>query len=403
MANKRILIVTQYFYPENFKSTDLGVELVKRGYEVDALVGIPNYPEGVYFKGYGLFHKRKESYQGVNIYRVLQLPRGRKASAIGIALNYFSFVISGSLWAIWFALFKKKYDKIIVFQVSPILQAIPAIVYKKLKGTPILHWVLDVWPESMTSVHKPSKWMVRSVSKIVDSSYKNAHRILISSKPMRESVLKHGHYEDKIVYFPNWCDEMKPVQKDLPTLLEGEFVFMMAGTLAYAQIYPSFLDALKRLSVHKEIKWVFVGEGSQRPILEQFIKDNHLEDVAQTVGKYPFDYMYSFFKKADVLLLTLSEGRVSHQMTVPGRFQSYMSMGKPILVFADDGASSQLLQEANCGFSATTTDELVSVVEEKILGHKDELKSLGENGKVYFDAHFTKDICFDHLEKLLEE
>ena len=147
----RILIVTQYYYPETFKSTDIGEELVRRGHQVDVLVGIPNYPEGRYYSGYGLFKKRHEIVNGVNVYRCFQTPRGKKASAIGLALNYISFVLSASLWVSFFFAWRKKYDVIITHEPSPITQIIPAIILGKLRRTPVYSWILDIWPDSMIS------------------------------------------------------------------------------------------------------------------------------------------------------------------------------------------------------------------------------------------------------------
>lgn len=108
MNQKRILVVTQYIYPENFKSNELVFEMSKRGYHVDVLTGIPNYPEGVYFDGYGLFKKRIEKKAGVNFYRCWQSPRGRNASGIGLSLNYITFVISATFWVFFYFFMEKE-------------------------------------------------------------------------------------------------------------------------------------------------------------------------------------------------------------------------------------------------------------------------------------------------------
>lgn len=153
----RILLVTQYFYPEVFKSNDLAFELARRGHHVDALVGIPNYPEGKYFKGYGLFSKRHEvidcsddNRKGkVNVYRCFQTPRGRGGWRLPI--NYFSYVISGCLWVLFFFAWRKKYDCIIGHEPSPIFQAYPALLLRKLRKTLFYYWIMDLWPDAMMS------------------------------------------------------------------------------------------------------------------------------------------------------------------------------------------------------------------------------------------------------------
>src|SRR5690554_4329474 len=148
---EKILLVTQNFYPENFKSNDIAFELVKKGYEVDVLTSIPNYHEGRYYKGYGIFSKRVQRIDRVKIYRALQTPRGKKASSIGLSLNYLTYAFFASIWAFFFALFKRKYHSVIVHQTSPITQAYPGIVVSKVLKVPLYMWVLDIWPDAMIS------------------------------------------------------------------------------------------------------------------------------------------------------------------------------------------------------------------------------------------------------------
>ena len=145
----RILVVTQYIYPENFKSNELVFELAHKGHHVDVLTGIPNYPEGVYYKGYGLFKKRVEKKDGVTFYRCIQTPRGRKASGIGLGCNYLSFVFFATLWVLFFFVWRKKYDAIITHEPSPITQLIPAIILGKIRKVPVYSWIMDIWPDSV--------------------------------------------------------------------------------------------------------------------------------------------------------------------------------------------------------------------------------------------------------------
>ena len=150
MKKKRIIIITQYFYPENFRINELANSLVKKGYDVDALVGIPNYPDGVYFTNYGLFKNRYEIKDGVKIYRCFQFPRGKKASNVRLAINYLSFVFCSCFWILFKFAWKNKYDAVIAFEPSPITQIIPAILLGKLRHTKVLSWIQDIWPDSIT-------------------------------------------------------------------------------------------------------------------------------------------------------------------------------------------------------------------------------------------------------------
>ena len=197
----RILLVTQYFFPENFKSSDIAFELAKRGHEVDALVGIPNYPEGKYYKGYGIFKKRREVVNGVHIYRAFQTPRGKGGWRLPV--NYLTYVISGCI-DVLFLFAWKKYDCVICHETSPIFQAYPGILLSRLRKIPFYMWVLDIWPDAMRSGggiknEKLIGWADRRVNRI----YESCTKILISSRRFTESIMPKGDFADKIEFFPS--------------------------------------------------------------------------------------------------------------------------------------------------------------------------------------------------------
>ncbi|MBR5105107.1 MAG: glycosyltransferase family 4 protein [Alistipes sp.] len=403
---KRVLLVTQYFHPEGFKSNDIAFELVKRGYKVDALVSIPNYPKGKYFDGYGLFKRRKEIVNGVNVYRAFQIPRGK--GGLRLMLTYISYVISSVMWVLFFFAWRKKYDAIIVHQTSPIFQAIPAILLKKLRKTPVYTWVLDIWPDAMKSGGGiKNKKLLKAVDKVVVWVYKNSDKILISSKRFVESIYPKGNFEEKIVYFPNWSDDVlqMPDVEDkatLPKLPEG-FKIMIAGNLGTAQSLDCVAEAMLHLKDVPEVKWVFVGDGSRKEWLEEFIKDNDLQQSAVCVGRFPASYMPYFYKQASAMLVTLRSGFPHLGMVVPARVQSYMSAGRPILGLAGSGVAD-LLAEANCGYSVPAGDAkaLAELIRNQVLTDKVSFEAKGRNGREFYLAHFTKEHCIDNLCNIIE-
>ena len=87
----RILIISQYFYPENFRINDLCLGLKDKGHEVSVLTGKPNYPNGKFYDGYTFLNKRQDTYHGINVYRSNLIPRG-SASGLRLLINYISFV-----------------------------------------------------------------------------------------------------------------------------------------------------------------------------------------------------------------------------------------------------------------------------------------------------------------------
>jgi len=400
----RILIITQYYYPETFKSTDIGEELAKRGHLVDALVGIPNYPEGKYYKGYGVFRKRHEVINGVNIYRCFQSPRGKRASALGLSLNYVSFVFSAIVWVLFFFAWRKKYDAIIAHEPSPITQIIPAIVLGKIRNIPVYSWILDIWPEAFISgAGIRNKTILDILNCITRWVYRGSSKILISSRRFVDSVNKKGDFSDKIIYFPNWSEDMmlKGAPCELTNLPDG-FIIMIAGNMGGAQNLDSIAKAAQELRDVSEVKWVFVGDGSRRQWLEEYIKNNRLENVVFCLGRYPYSMMPSFYSYADAMLVSLNEEFEDLRMVVPARLQSYMSAGKPILAMIGIGGR-ELVEEADCGYAVGGNDYkgLADVIRKKVLPNKEFFAQKGDNGRCYFLEHFTKDKCISNLEIII--
>lgn len=397
----RVLLVTQYFYPENFKSNDIAFELVKRGYQVDALVGIPNYPEGKYYKGYGIFKKRKEVINGVNVYRSFQISRGH--GGIRLMLNYISYVISACFNVLFFFVFKK-YDAIIVHETSPIFQAIPAILLKKINRIPMYMWVLDIWPDAMRSGGGvKNEHIIGIVDKIVKWVYRNTDKILISSKRFTESILPKGDFKNKIIYFPNWSEDILTMSHNyvIPELPSG-FIIMLAGNLGKSQNLEAVVRTILELRDIEDLKWVFVGDGSKKEWLQTFVKEHSLETTVYVMGRFPFEAMPVFFEKANAMLVTLKAGFPHLGMVVPARLQSYMSAGRPVLAMIGDGGAD-VIKAANCGYAVPAGEStmLAKVIREQVLSSREAFEKMGRNGRVYFEKEFTKDKCIEHLCEIL--
>lgn len=403
---KRVLIIGQYFYPESFRINELGYELAKRGYHVDALVGIPNYPEGKYYKGYGFLRKRREKYKGVNIYRCFQIPRGNSSNLM-MSLNYISYLFCASLWIVFFFSFTKKYDVIIGFQMSPITQVIPGILLKKIRGSKMLTWVQDIWPDSITdrASERLSKLLTPPLTAVTEFVYKHSDKILISSKGMKELVCRNADYSDKIVYVPNWCDDflnVKHSEQSMPEIPEG-FVIMMAGNLVDAIDPKALCKCAELLKDYSEIHFAFVGGGSYKEHMEQIFKSRRLVNV-HFFGRHPFEMMPLFYSKADAMLLSLKPQETMHlDVTVPSRLQSYMSAGKPIYAMIGSGARD-VIESSDCGFAVDAgdykglADIILNTYKNTVL-----LKEKGRNARIAFENEFTLNTGTDHFEQLINE
>jgi hypothetical protein len=201
----RVLIFTNHFYPEDFKVNDIAFELAKRGYKITVITAIPDYPQGRYYKGYGLSRKRVETINGVHIRRLFIIPRG-KGCGINLVLNYVSYFIA-ALFYVLFHFHQDKYDAVFVHLTSPFFIGIPAVIVKKRQRIPLIFWVLDLWPESLTGGGGINNTLIlKSQNKLVQYVYNNCDKILVGSEGFSQSICEKGNYANKIEYFPNWSE-----------------------------------------------------------------------------------------------------------------------------------------------------------------------------------------------------
>ncbi len=397
----RILLITPHFFPETFKCNELAFELARRGHKVEVMTAIPDYPEGKFREGYGVFRKRKETVNGVTIRRSMIIPRGN-GSPVRLALNYLSYTFFAGAKAFLHGI-KKKYDIILVHETSPVMVGIPAVIIKKLSKTPILFWVLDLWPESLSAaggIHNNT--ILGAFEKITKNIYNNSKKILIGSKGFETSIVDKGIDPEKIIYFPYWRDEVTPSESELPDLPAGGFNIMFTGNMGEAQDFPHVLEAANRLREYKDIHFILVGDGRKREWIEKFIADNNLHNVFLP-GRFPIDMMPRFYEQADLLFMALKDSPI-FRLTVPAKIQSYMAAGKPILAMIS-GEGANLIKDADCGWTvdAEDTDALVNTILKLYRTNGEDLAKKGINGLEYSNHHFRFSDCVDRLEDIISE
>lgn len=400
---KRILFVCQYFYPETFRGNDIAFHLVEKGHEVHVVTGIPNYPEGQYYKGYGAFKKKHEVIRGVNITRLPIVPRG-EGNKIMLMLNYFSYFIIASIWMLYHAI-HHKYDIVFCQQLSPVMMSAPAILYKKLRKVPLYTWVLDLWPESLTAAGGiKNKHILGFFDIFVKSEYKHSDIIFISSKSFEKSILSYGDYKEKIIYFPQWSDGTSSISDKtiiLPDIPSG-FVVMFAGAVGEAHGMECNMKAALLTKEHKDIHWVIVGDGRRLDWVRNFIKDNDLSDTVHTLGRFPSETMPILFEKADVMLVSLTDSPLFN-LYAPAKISSYMAANRPIISVLN-GEGSEIVKQADCGWSVKAGDAegLAALVIRLSLMDKTILSEKAANGLRYYKEFFEKETCLRKLDEFLE-
>lgn len=401
----RILVITQYFWPESFRINDLAVGLRTRGHEVSVLTGLPNYPSGKLFKGYGWSSCGRSVQDGITVCRVPLLVRGQGRSW-QLALNYLSFVFFSCLFGPFLCC--GKYDLVFVFEPSPFTVGIPGVLFRYLKKAPMLFWVQDLWPESIEATGTiRSPFLLSLVEKMVRFIYRRCDRVLIQSEGFESPVINAGADSEKIIYFPNWAeeiyrpiakDETKPEAKELP----AGFRVMFAGNLGAAQSLETIVEAAIRLRYIEDIHWIIVGDGRIRIWLEQKIKEYSLQNVIYLIGQRPVESMPIYFSLSDILLVTLKRDDI-FALTIPSKIQSYLACGKPV-AGALDGEGANIINESGAGYAVPAGDAkaLADAVLKMYRLSNTERLQMGEKGRRYYDQHFDREHLFTRLEEIMK-
>lgn len=397
-----ILIVSQYFYPENFRINDFAQEFQSRGHKVSVLTGTPNYPGGDFFEGYGIFDKYREIYKNTEIYRSPIIPRG-SGSSIRLALNYFSFIIGGIFTS--FFLLNKKFDIIFVFEPSPITVCLPAIFIKKLKKVPICFWVLDLWPESVVSAGNLKTGIIpRMINPVVKFIYKHSDKILVSSKGFVNSITEKGINKNKVSFFPQWAETIfKPIEYKpylLDAVPQNSFKIMFAGNIGEAQDFSSIIETARILKDKLNIQWVILGGGRKEEWVRSKIKEYKLEKTFHLLGSFPLEMMPAYYSQADCMLFSLKKEYI-FSITIPAKVQTYLACAKPVVAMID-GEAAKLIDDAKAGLSgpSESPESLAKNIKTLSLLKPNELDKLGQNALAHYNKEFERSMLMDKMENI---
>ncbi|MEY3639105.1 MAG: hypothetical protein RIR68_2238 [Pseudomonadota bacterium] len=398
-----ILIVSQYFWPENFRINDLAQELVARGHRVTVLTGVPNYPGGQIFDDFRRDPQTFSTYENVEVVRVPLFPRG--SGAIRLLLNYISFSLFASTVGPW-KLRGKKFDVVLTCQLSPVTVGLPGALMAWVKNAPMAMWVLDLWPDTLSAigvVKSPS--LLAYVGKLVGFIYRRCDLILAQSKSFIPKIKYLAGPHIPVVYFPSWAEEIfkNGVASPAPEVpfKQGSFNVMFAGNVGEAQDFNCILAAAELLKNHTNIRWLIVGDGRMTSWVQDQIKLRGLDDSVLLLGRYPVERMPHFFAHADAMLVTLADQEI-FSMTIPGKLQSYLAAGVPI-VAALNGEGAEVIRLANAGFACPAGDssELAAIVLKMSEISLADRQAMGKNGMEYSQREFDRHRVIDMAENFL--
>ncbi|MHA8098005.1 glycosyltransferase family 4 protein [Aquirufa aurantiipilula] len=400
----KILVISQYFWPENFRINDVCLGLKERGHEVTVLTGKPNYPHGEYFKGYSWNTKSEEIWEGIPIYRSNLFLRSH-GGGLRLFLNYFSFAILASLKV--FSL-KGPFDQIFIFAPSPITVGIPGMVAKYRFKAPNFLWVQDLWPESIRIAGGiENRFILGAMEFMTQWIYQHTSKLLIQSPRFKDYLLGQQVPEHKITYYPFYAEgfyTQTNIEIDQSIHIPEGFKLVFAGNIGEAQSFDTLIQAayiLKNKGI--PITWLILGDGRQKEYVKSKIVELSLENSFILMGSFSPNKMPFFFSKADALVVSLKRSDI-FSMTIPSKIQSYLACGRP-LIGSLDGIGNEIIQASQSGFSAGAEDAegLAEAILKLYHLSTEEKDALGRNGRSYFESNFERELLLTKLEQILQD
>lgn len=392
-----ILVVCQRYYPEPFRITDICKGLIDRGHKVTVLTGLPNYPEGNIYEEYKS-HKRKiELIDGIKVIRCSEMSKG-KGSNVRLFLNYFTFMVSSSIKALFL---NEEFDVIFSNQLSPISMVIPAIILKRRKNKKLLIYCMDIWPASLAAGGiKEGSLIYKFFLKFSRGIYKSADNICITSRGFKKYFSDVLDIDDT-TYLPQYSEDIFKDYNGNDIKKSGETLdLVFAGCIGRTQSIDTIIKAAKILKGRIPLKIHILGDGVELDNYKSLTRQLDVNDVVKFYGRKPVQDMPKYYSMADAMIVTLRQsGAISN--TLPGKVQTYMAEGKPILGAAD-GETMDIINEAKCGFCCEAENEqkFAEIILE--FYNCNNKKELGINSYKYYQQNFTREHFLNNLESKLQ-
>jgi glycosyltransferase involved in cell wall biosynthesis len=405
-----ILFLTQFYWPEaRTAPTNLAAmaeDLQSKGHRVTVITGFPNHPFGKVYSGYKIRPWQWEEIRGVRVLRLPLFP-DHSTSSIRRAFNYGSFALSASTLGVLHSL-DLKTDVLYVY-LPPLTMSIPAVILRRLLKAPIVYWITDLWPESLTAARSNlDSRMYRLIWNIANWAYANAETICVNSPGFRRNLIRKGVLEDRIRVVYDWADEdlFFPVQPDAnlsqSTGLTGKFNVVYGGNLGTVQGLETVLAAAEQLVDVSDIQIVFIGDGNAEQELKQQVADKHLSNV-RFIPRQPMEEIHRFFALADVLLVHLKRKPI-FELQIPSKTIAYLACGRPILC-AVPGAAATVVREAGAGIVCPSEEPraMAESIRELYMMPRAKREAMGQRGRQAYLQKYTRQVQVDRVERILKE
>ncbi len=399
MKGKKILIISEVFYPEDFLINDIAIEWKRKGHIVEVLTRNPSYPYGRVYPGYKNKWIQSEFYEGIKIHRVKVLQGYRDNRTIKI-LNYFINAFVGSLWVLIHI--RRNFDYVFIHHTGPLTFALPGYLYARIRKIPTMIWTMDVWPDVVFSYGYCKKGFCRKfLVWFVKCIYRQMNKVIVTSPGFIDS-LKNYTNNQNIHFIPQWS---RTIEKcNLSIDLQGSFKIVFTGNIGEAQNLENILYAIER--VKDEIKdrnvfFHFVGDGSELKKLKSLKKNLSVPNVIFW-DRRPLEEMGAFYEASDILLLSLKSSPIFNKV-IPAKFQSYLAAGKPILGVCE-GQIADYIKDYRLGWSVNpSSSEDISELIIKIINSPIDYKKYKERALSFYNLNFTKESVLDKFDLLIKK
>lgn len=397
---KKILIVTEYFYPEEFKINEVAQEWKNKGYIVDVLTQNPTYPHGKIFADYKNKWFSKEYYNEMNIYKVKAVT-GYKTSLFKKLLKYFSFMTLGSIVSLKIG---KRYDYIFGFDVGALTGMVPAIILKQFYKKPVTLWIQDIWPDSVYAYgFKKTKFLEFLLNSFVKYVYKYSSNFAISAKGFEKKIIPYVDTSKEIFYAPNWADYLNKDLEKISLSSEQKIHFTFAGNIGTVQNLDNLIDAFGKLEDKylNKVQLNIIGDGSYLENLKNIVNKNNFKNIIFW-GRKPRNEIYKYLEASDFLIVSLIDKEI-FSLTVPAKTQTYIATNKPVIAVIN-GEASEIIRDNNLGLVCSPSDveEIKSTFIKAINTSNEEKNEYIRNSEFLTNTVFKKEIIIDNLLELLK-
>jgi len=389
--NRKILVVSRNFWPEDVRITNLCEDLVRQGFRVDVLCGQPSDSSGEFVRGYNSYKIRRESHEKLDIYRTVDVKRSG-GSNLRIFLYYISFPLTASFLVK--KLSGKNYEAVLICQYSPVMSAGPGLAIAKKLGIPAYIYIADLWPEKVFDViDVQSSVFKKFLFKLSDSYYKKSDFLIVPTEQIKKQLTQRLFMENSRIYVvprsaqDEFCCEIR--DDNLLEKMAGSFNIVIFSQPQTKLDVDSLVKAalLTRDSV-RSIRFIVIGSDERVKMLEDRVNRNGLRDSFYFEGNVKKEDTGKYIHLADVMLLSVVPGE-TEEKDVPQMFINYLASARPVIASCE-GAVKEILKEAKCGISAAPSDgdNLYSCFLKIYQLSKREREEMGRNAKIYQLKHF---------------